>query len=83
MSTFIDFPPRPPRPMDGTSVPIPPAQLPTFFNDGSWRQDAAFYCRECGSPSYEETGDEKRRGCRTCGYITRYSDKHFDAKNVA
>lgn len=68
-----------PRPNDLTSFNVPADQLPEFFNKGSWKMETDFFCNECGEPSYKETGDQKRRGCKKCGYITHYPGKHFTA----
>lgn len=77
MSPIVeDIPPTQSHPRDLTSIPINRADLPTFFDRG-WQQDKAFFCNECGNPSYQEVADERRRGCKTCGYITYYPDKHF------
>lgn len=72
----IDVSPKQPRLRDSTSIPIEPAKLPTFFDKG-WKQDRSFFCNECGNPSYEEEGGQRRRGCKICGYVTFYPSCHF------
>lgn len=72
----IDIPPAQPRLRDLTSVPIEADKRSTFFDKG-WEEDRSFFCNECGNPSHKETGDQHRRGCKTCWYVTFYPDHHF------
>ncbi len=45
-------------------------------DDGEWRKNEEFACRECGEPAFLNPYSNQIWGCKCCGFTTQ-SPKYF------